>query len=117
VLALALTASLASPTAEALAALKRLLRVANWSLLVMLLSGIGLLYASQWTLAQTGWFRVGFVLYIALGPLLGISQARLRKALANATLAPAAMRRVSTLMWVASALVAVVVVLMVAKPF
>src|SRR5207244_1871721 len=54
-----------------LALAKRILDAATGSLVVMLLSGIGLTWMVHWSFAQMWWFRLSMILFLLLGALLG----------------------------------------------
>ena len=99
-------------------ALNRLVLTVNISLAIMLLSGIGLLYDSNWALAAAWWLRVAFILFLVLGGSLGFLRATLRKMASGGTAAsPGVLRRVAVTSGVQCALVAAIVLLMVVKPF
>jgi uncharacterized membrane protein len=104
-------------TPDSLSGLARLVDLASWSLGLMILTGIGLLYVSGWALASFWWLRVGFLLVLVIGALLGISRGALRKAKADPARVPAALGRVTVLAWLAVLTATVIVVLMVGKPF
>jgi len=105
-----------SPVAPATwAALKRLTRGTNWSLAVMLLSGVLLEYLDGWSHSHAWWLRIAFLLFVACGAVLGMIQGALRKGEAAGN--DSALRGVVVRAWVVSALVAVIAVLMQLKPW
>ncbi len=63
-------------------AIKRILRAASGSLVVMLITGVALMWQGEWASVHTGWWGISMVLFLALGALLGMSQGALRKATA-----------------------------------
>ena len=91
----------------------RLARIVTVSLLLMLLSGIGLLKMSGWAFAPTVWVRGSFFLML----VIGFSASRIVKAARSPTQtgdALTTLRRYST---VIAVLTGVIVWLMTAKPF
>lgn len=95
--------------------LQVVLRFVIVSLGLMLLSGVGLEALAHGGHSETGWFRLSFALLL----LVGFLHSRARRWLqtigdpAN----PAVIRRVSRLLWIMCAGVAVIAFLMEAKPF
>jgi len=85
------------------------------ALLLMLLTGIGLLWVTGWSYMHTAWFLISFVLFIALGAFTGILQKNVRKA---TTPEEAAAHASSTRLmgWLALLSTVVIVWLMVTKP-
>ena len=76
----AAVAQRSSPVAPATwSSLKRLTRGATWSLLVMLLTGVWLEVLAGGSHGRSVWFPLAFVLFLACGALLGITQRALRK--------------------------------------
>ncbi len=116
ILAMALLASdsEASKRPELLRYVVLLSRLIQWALLVMLVTGLLLLRQTGWAFAQTTWLRISFVLFLAVGAVLGFTNRPVRKALSG----PAApdLRRVRQLTWLCTVLVAVIAFLMVTKP-
>lgn len=116
---IAIVASASGGSAQVPAsAVQRMASAAIWSLGVMLLTGIGLLYTSGWAFGAAWWFRVAFVLFLVLGG----SFAALRPAIRHAATATGAdirraLGRVAIIARVQCLLVAAIVVLMVSKPF
>lgn len=92
------------------AALGRLTRVATWSTLVLLVTGIGMDLETSRAYDRTWWFRGSTLLVLLLGYLLGRTQRTLRQA------QPGSLATVGTLARVMGAVVAVLVALMVLKP-
>jgi len=92
-----------------------LLRLAGWSLVVMLASGAGLIALTRGALGETGWMRVSFALFLVLGFLHGLARRRFRRwAQAKETsTAPA----LAPIFWSMCALVTVITYLMEAKPW
>ena len=91
----------------------RIARIVTVSLLIMLLSGIGLLKMSGWAFASTVWVRGSFFLML----VIGFSASRIVKAARSPQQGAdtmATLRRYSTLI---AALTGVIVWLMTAKPF
>ena len=97
------------------ARLGSLLRLAGWSLLVMLASGAGLIALTHGVLGETGWVRVSFALFLVLGFLHGQARRRFRQwtQAKEAPVAPA----LAPILWGMCALVAVITYLMEAKPW
>lgn len=95
--------------------LKRLARGTTWALAVMLLSGVLLEYASSGSFHDTWWFRLSFLLLIALGALQGKSRRALREL--EAANEGRHLRSVVRMAWTMCAIVAVVAILMEVKPW
>jgi hypothetical protein len=98
------------PAPAVTAALKALTRSANWSALVMLLTGVAIDLTGGRVFDRTWWFRGSTLLLLALGALLGIVQGALRKA------EPGYIGKVGGLARWMCVVVAALVVLMVLKP-
>jgi hypothetical protein len=95
-------------------ALGRLVRTTRWSLVVVLLSGILLEYASGGAFHDTWWFRISFFELLALGAISGVMGRTLRKR--ETTGAERTLKRVVRGAWVMCAITAVIAVLMELKP-
>jgi hypothetical protein len=101
-----------------LAVMRRVARVIGISLGLMLLSGIGVMIPTRGAYGAAWWFRVAFLLFIVLGGFNGMLQRALRVASGPASPgSAAAVARLSTLAWSMVGIVAVIVILMAAKPF
>jgi hypothetical protein len=99
-------------------AMRRILKAAGISLIIMLLTGIGMLWLTNWHYEQFWWFRISFVLYLALGALHGIAQSTLRKATANGAILTGQPRgKLTTIAIAMNVILAALVYLMEAKPF
>jgi hypothetical protein len=95
-------------------ALQRLATTSSWSLAVMLLSGLALEYSVGWGYHGFWWFRLSFLGLLALGAILGRTRRTIRK---NASSPDGrALQAVRPAVWAMCALVAIITVLMVAKP-
>jgi uncharacterized membrane protein len=106
-----------TPLAIALGAINSLALLGGISLGVMLLTGIGLLYASDWALGRAPWMETALVLFILAGASAGILRAQVRRAVRPGTTPkPALAGRVRMLSWITAVLVVAIIVLMVAKP-
>ena len=99
--------------------LLRLIRGASGSLVVMLLTGLWLLWLENGTYAHTGWFSASMLLFLAMGALTGIARGTLKKINAGGgTLAASPLLgKFRTLTMVANLLLLVIVFLMEGKPF
>ena len=96
-------------------ALQRLATTSSWSLAVMLLSGLALEYSVGWGYHGFWWFRLSFLGLLALGAILGRTRRTIRK---NASSTDGrALQGVRRAVWAMCALVAIITVLMVAKPW
>lgn len=100
---------------SALRALKRLARGTSWALGLMLLSGAAIEYASGGAFHDRWWFRLSFLLLLALGALQGTSRRALRR------LEPAKdgrpLRGVLRIAWTNCAIIAAITILMELKPW
>jgi hypothetical protein len=96
-------------------ALQRLARGATWSLPVMLLSGALLEYSVAWGHHTEWWFRLSFVLFLALGALLGATRRALRRLDSATDAGP--LQGVARRAWAMCAVVAIIAFLMAAKPW
>jgi hypothetical protein len=85
----------------------RLARIASIGLVVMFVTGLGMLAVTQWAFVHTLWIRASGVLFILMGAALGNLRGALRKG--NAAQA----RNVA---WAVVAMTAVVTALMELKP-
>jgi hypothetical protein len=99
----------------ALVALRRFGRGTTWSLVLMLLSGVLVEYASGGSFHEAWWFRLSFVLLVALGALQGRIRGLLRKV--ESAKDGLLLRGVVRIALAMSAIVAVVAVLMEVKPW
>ncbi len=97
----------ASPHDPTRALLARLVRLFQWSLLVMLVTGVAMALVVGSFYERTIWFRTSSVLVLVVGALSGMMGAALKRK--NE-------RRAEGLAWGMVALVAVMALLMVAKP-
>jgi hypothetical protein len=104
----------ASPDEGSWTALGRLVRTASWSLVVVLLSGVLLEYASGAAFHDTWWFRISFFELLALGAINGVMGRTLRKR--EATGNERTLKKVVRGAWVMCAITMVITVLMVMKP-
>ena len=91
-----------------LAMMGTLARVMQISLGLMLISGIAVMIPTQFAYAHGWWFRVAFLLFLVLGFFTGQLQRAVRTS---------AVARLSSIGWIMCSLVAVIVILMAAKPF
>jgi hypothetical protein len=97
------------------AALKQLARGASWSLLVMLLTGVWLEALAGGVHGRSVWFPVAFVLFLACGALLGMTQRALRRGEAAGD--PSVLSGIVTRGGVVCGLVAIIATLMQLKPW
>jgi hypothetical protein len=95
-------------------ALQRLARGTTWSLVIMLLSGALLEYATGGAYHQEWWFRLSFVCVLLLGAINGRSQRALRKR--ESVGGERTLKAVVRSAWIMCAITAVVAVLMEVKP-
>ncbi len=97
------------------AALTRLTSGASWSLLLMLLTGLWLEVMAGGVHGRSVWFPLAFVLFLACGALLGVTQRALRKgeAAGDASVLSGVVTRGGVL----CGLVAILAALMQLKPF
>lgn len=99
--------------------LQQILKAAGGALVIMLLTGIWMLYLLDWMYERTWWFRISVVLFIALGAMHGITSKTLKKAvaeggpLANSPLLP----KLKTMSVLMSVTLILIVLLMEGKPF
>jgi hypothetical protein len=100
----------------ALMALKRLGRGTTWALLLMLLSGMLLEYASGGSFHDTWWFRLSLLLLVSLGALQGASRRALRK-LEPGSDSSRLLRRIVRIALAMCAIVALITTLMEVKPW
>ncbi len=99
--------------------LKRILRGASGSLIVMLLTGLWLLGLQGWTMTHSGWFGLSMLLFLAMGALLGIASGTLKKIDASSvpfSKSPLGPRVRTLTTWAGFALI-LIVFLMEGKPF
>jgi hypothetical protein len=102
-----------------LAFIRQLMKGVGGTLIVMLVTGVLLLWLSDWIYARAMWFNISFVLFLGLGALHGIAQSTVKKIAAagqslSATPLSSKLRTVSLLM---SITLAAIVFFMEAKPF
>lgn len=97
--------------------MKRILAAAGSGLIIMLISGIGLLWLSDWQFMHAWWLRISFILFIVMGALHGFASATLRKGTVNGTVTTEALAKLKGLAIGLSLTLAVIIVLMEAKPF
>jgi hypothetical protein len=93
-------------------------RLSTWTaaaLGVMLVSGMLIELGSRGSFHQTWWFRISFVFLFAMGAVNGQVRRRLRGI--DPARTADALRAVSTLTWTMLALVALVTVLMINRPW
>jgi hypothetical protein len=98
-------------------ALRSLVGVASAAMLLMLVSGILLDYFAAGAFHHATWFRVAVVATVASGIAVGTARRALSQAIAGKAETDRAVRRAAGALWVACALVAFIVVLMVRRPF
>lgn len=98
-------------------ALRSLIRLAGVSLLLMFVSGGMLDHFAAGAWHHVTWFRLAAVATVASGIALGIARRIIGQAIAGKADADRAVQRARGAMWVAFALVTLVVILMVRKPF
>jgi hypothetical protein len=108
------TAAQAPVGAGTWTALQRLARGTTWSLVIMLLSGALLEYATGGAYHQEWWFRLSFVCVLLLGAINGRSQRALRKR--ESVGGERTLKPVVRSAWIMCAITAVVAVLMEVKP-
>ena len=112
---LASSASVQAPVgAGTWTALQRLARGTAWSLVIMLLSGALLEYASGGTYHEEWWFRLSLICVLLLGAINGGSQRALRKR--ESVGGEQTLKGVVRSAWIMCAITAVVAVLMQVKP-
>jgi hypothetical protein len=97
--------------------MKRILTAAGSGLVIMLLSGLGLLWLSDWMFMHSWWLRIATILFIAMGAMHGIASATLRKGTTNNTISNEALSKLKGLSIGMSVTLAIIVLLMEAKPF
>lgn len=95
--------------------LTRLMRIAGWSLVGMLVTGAGLIAMTHGALGDTGWMRVSFALFLFLGFLHGLAMRQLRRG-RSATPPSTPANSLSRILWTMCAVVAAIAYLMEAKP-
>lgn len=96
----------------------RLARVVGISLGLMLLTGIVVMLPTGGAYGRAWWFRIAFLLFIALGACNGMLQRAIRVAGGSAADArTAAVARLPTLTWLMVGIATVIVFLMASKPF
>jgi len=106
-----------SSPAVAISISNALLRLTNWGLLAMVLSGLALLYQAQWIQVNAWWLRIGVLLACVVGMGLGLAQSALRQAKRDPSRVDSILSRVATLSWISVAAVVATVALMALKPF
>jgi hypothetical protein len=95
-----------------------MLRLSTWTSLglgLLLFSGVLIEAASGGSFHGKWWFRLSFLLLIVLGALNGQTRRRLRRL--DTARAADALRTVSVLVWSMLALIAVVTILMINRPW
>jgi len=96
----------------------RLSRIVGISLGLMFLTGIAVMIPTSGAYGRAWWFRIAFLLFIALGACHGMLQKAVRVAGGSAADArAAAVARLPTLAWVMVGIATVIVFLMASKPF
>lgn len=98
-------------------ALRSLVRLASAAMGLMLLSGILLDYLAAGAFHHQNWFRLAMVATVGCGVAIGVARRTIGQAVAGKVESDRAMGRVSGAIWIAVALVAFIVVLMVRRPF
>lgn len=98
---------------------RKIFQAVGISLILMLVTGVLLLWLSNWTYVSTGWMGFSFVLFLLLGALHGIGQSTVKKIAASGGSFVASpligkLRKVTLAM---SLTLAVLVLLMEGKPF
>ncbi|HET6402106.1 MAG TPA: hypothetical protein VFH95_12000 [Candidatus Kapabacteria bacterium] len=107
------------PEEGSLPLLKRLVTDVSGSLVVMLLTGIWLLWLENGIYAHTGWFGLSMLLFLALGALTGITRGTLKKIEASGVpiaSSPLLGKLRALTLW-ADILLVLIVFLMEGKPF
>jgi hypothetical protein len=116
---LALLVGTGSSTTDLTPRLRALMvRLTRWTSLALglvLVSGIVLESASGGSFHDTWWFRISFLLLLGIGALNGLTRRRLRKLGSEPD--ASGLRAVSRMAWAMCAIVAVVAVLMTARPW
>ena len=97
--------------------MSRILKAAGGGLILMLLSGLGLLWLSDWMYMHSWWLRISTLLFIAMGALHGIASATLRKGTVNGVVSNEALAKLKGLAAGLSLTLALIILLMEAKPF
>jgi hypothetical protein len=97
--------------------MKPILKAVGWGLVIMLLSGVGMLWLSAWVYVHSWWFRIAFILFIGMGAMHGIAAGTLRKNTSNGVISSEALAKLKGLSIMMSLTLAVIVLLMEAKPF
>lgn len=97
--------------------MKRILAAAGSGLIIMLVSGLGLLWLSDWIFMHSWWLRIATLLFIAMGAMHGIASATLRKGTTGNTVSSEALAKLKGLSIGMSVTLAIIVLLMEAKPF
>ncbi len=98
-------------------ALRSVVRLAGAALLLMIVSGLLLEYFSGGAFHHATWFRLAAVVTVAAGIAIGVARRTITRQIAGKIDNGPAVRRVAGAMWLACALVAFVVFLMVRRPF
>jgi hypothetical protein len=97
--------------------MSRILKAAGGGLILMLLSGLGLLWLSDWMFMHSWWLRIAFLLFIAMGAMHGIASATLRKGTTNGKISSEALAKLKGLSMGLSLTLMLIILLMEAKPF
>jgi len=106
--------------AQANAALaQQYLKWIGMSLILMLLTGVGMLWATGWLYEHTWWFRIGFLFYVALSAFHGIAQGTMKKIVASGEpLATSPLfGKLRTMTMLMSLALVLIIILMEGKPF
>src|ERR1035437_5819938 len=97
----------------------QIFRIVVWSLVIMLVTGVGMLWATDWTSEHTWWFRIAFMFFLALFAYHGIAQGTLKKIVASGTPLPTSplLGKLRTMTMLMSVTLVLIVLLMKGKPF
>ncbi len=100
---------------KSLPLIHKLMWTVTWSMLALLVTGIMIIASLRGVYADTWWLRISFLLMLVVGALVGRTRGVVRKAAGVGSDGLfASLRRTG---WAISVIVAVIVVLMSAKPF
>src|SRR5687768_16091333 len=77
--------------------MKRILKAAGSGSIFILLSGLGLLWLSDWAFMHSWWLRISVLLFIAMGAMHGIASATLRKGTTNGVVSSQALGKLKGL--------------------
>lgn len=97
----------------------QIFKIVVWSLIVMLVTGAGMLWATDWMAEHTWWFRISFMFFLALFAFHGIAQGTLKKIVASGTPLAASplLGKLRTMTMLMSITLTLIVLLMEGKPF